>query len=273
MDDIDQRETALHEIIRSAGELALRCYRARRPGQYSLKGRQDFLTEADGLVEQHVFDKLRARFPDDGLLGEETGGHVAASRLWVVDPIDGTANFARGIDHFCVAIAFVADGITHLGATFNPVTNELYVARQGRGATKNGSPLRVASTDALTVASIELGWSTHTPEPEYLALFQAMIASGASVRRGASGALALAWVAEGRTDGYVEHFMHPWDCLGGLLMVREAGGCTGLYPAGNRKICDGGPVIAVATGIAAELAEIVKIPVYPLVDAKISSPT
>ena len=150
-------------------------------------------------------------------------------------------------------------------ATFNPVTNELYAARHGRGASKNGKTLKIASTDALAVASIELGWSTRTPEQEYLALFQAIIGSGASIRRGASGALALAWVAEGRTDGYVEHFMHPWDCLGGLLMVREAGGCTGLYPADKGDICGGGPVIAVAAGIAAELAEIVKIPVYPAV--------
>jgi myo-inositol-1(or 4)-monophosphatase len=257
MNTLDQRETALHQLIRSAGELALQCYLTRRPGQYSLKGRQDFLTEADGLVEHFIIEKLRERFPDDGLLGEETGGQGTASRLWVIDPIDGTSNFARGIDHFCVAIAFVEDGVAQLVATFNPVTDELYVARRGRGASKNGNPLQVAGTQALSIASIELGWSTCTPEATYLTLFRSLVESGASVRRGASGALALAWVAEGRTDGYVEHFMHPWDCLGGLLMVQEAGGWTGPYPKEAKDVRDGGAVIAAAPGMAAELAQAV----------------
>lgn len=261
MDEIDQREAALHDIICSAGDRAMQCYRQRQPGDYSLKGRQDFLTEADGLVERHVFEELRARFPEDGLLGEETGGDGASRRLWVIDPIDGTANFARGIDHFCVAIAFVEDGVTQLGATFNPATGELYYARLGRGVQKNGKSLRVAKTDTLAAASIELGWSNRTPQPDYLALFEAIVSAGASVRRGASGALALAWVAEGRTDGYLEYFMHPWDCLGGLLMVREAGGYTGIYPADSLDICKGGPVIAVTAGIATELAGTVKMPV------------
>jgi myo-inositol-1(or 4)-monophosphatase len=261
MDDIDQREAALHDIIRSAGDRAIQCYRQRQPGDYSLKGRQDFLTEADGLVERHVFEELRARFPEDGLLGEETGGDAASPRLWVIDPIDGTANFARGIDHFCVAIAFIEDGVTQLGATFNPATGELYFARRGRGVQKNGKPLHVAKTESLAAASIELGWSNRTPQPDYLVLFEALVSAGASVRRGASGALALAWVAEGRTDGYLEYFMHPWDCLGGLLMVREAGGYTGVYPTDSREICKGGPVIAVATDIATALANIVKIPI------------
>lgn len=194
-------------------------------------------------------------------MGEETGGDAASQRLLAIDPIDGTANFARGIDHFCVAIAFVEDGVTQLGATFNPATGELYFARRGRGVQKNGKSLRVAKTDTLAAASIELGWSNRTPQPDYFVLFEAIVSAGASVRRGASGALALTWVAEGRTDGYLEYFMHPWDCLGGLLMVREAGGYTGSYPTGSLKTRKGGPVIAVAAGIATELAEAVKMPV------------
>ncbi|WP_312223063.1 inositol monophosphatase family protein [Rhizobium rhizoryzae] len=257
---LDERENALHGIIRDAGLLALDCYRKRRAGEFSLKGRQDFLTEADGLVEARVFAQLKARFPEDSLLGEETGGGSGGSRLWVVDPIDGTANFARGIDHFCVAIAYVEDGQTELAATYNPVTGELYTARRGRGAAKNGVPLRVAATSTLETASIELGWSHHTPEGEYISLFTAVFSGGASVRRGASGALALAWVAEGRTDGYVEYFMNAWDCLGGLLMVREAGGCTGTFPVTSADLVMGGPVLAAAPGVAGHLAEVTGLP-------------
>jgi myo-inositol-1(or 4)-monophosphatase len=262
--DLDLREAALHQIIKSAGALALQSYRSRRPGEFSLKGRQDFLTEADGMVERHIAEALAQQFPDDGLLGEETGGSVEASSLWVVDPIDGTANFARGIDHFCVTMAFVERGVVQLGATFNPVTGEFYSARHGRGAMKNGVTLCTASTAAMESASIELGWSPRAPDDTYLEMFSAILKSGANIRRGASGALALAWVAEGRTDAYVEYHMNAWDCLAGLLMVREAGGCTGLYPENGGELAEGGRIIAAAPAIAEVLAQAVHIPLSSL---------
>jgi myo-inositol-1(or 4)-monophosphatase len=257
---LDRREAALHHIIKGAGALALECYRKRRAGEFRLKGRQDFLTEADGLVEAHIRHELALKFPEDGLLGEETGGTTDTSSLWIIDPIYGTANFARGIDHFCVAIAFVDQGVVELGATYNPVTDEFYTARKGRGAMKNGIALRTASTSVMDSASIELGWSPRAPDDAYMQMFSSILKSGANIRRGASGALALAWVAEGRTDGYVEYHMNAWDCLGGLLMVHEAGGRTGLYPADAAAIAEGGQIIAAAPALAEVLAKAVQIP-------------
>ncbi|MCG8709376.1 inositol monophosphatase [Brenneria sp. 4F2] len=260
--NLEQREAALKRIVLDAGETALRHFRARQPGAFSLKGHQDFLTEADTLVEQQIRQAIADAFPGDALLGEETGSQACdASCLWVVDPIDGTANFARGIEHFCVAIAFVSQGITELGAIYNPASQELYMARRGRYAQKNGQTLHVAKTDDVRNATVELGWSTRIPQRRYLDVMTAILSQGANVRRGSSGALALAWVAEGRTDGYAELHMNAWDCLAGLLMVREAGGRTGYIPTSIEGIFNGLPVLAAAPGVANALARAAGIPV------------
>ncbi|WP_262021716.1 inositol monophosphatase family protein [Vibrio quintilis] len=258
--ELKSRETTLKTLLQQAGTLALQHYQSRRPGDYSLKGAQDYLTEADTLVEQYIRHKLQDAFPDDGILGEETGGDTTGhSRLWVIDPIDGTANFARGIAHFCVVIAFVKDGITLLGGIYNPVTEELYFARKDAYAEKNGTPLQVANTPDLQAASFEFGWSNRAPQQRYLDAYSALLTSGVNIRRGASGALALAWVAEGRTDGYAELHMNAWDCLAGLLLVEEAGGHICCYPETHAQIHQGGAVLAAAPQVAHALSQATKI--------------
>ncbi len=263
VEELNQREILLRAVTASAGALALEAFRARKPGDFTLKGHQDFLTEADGAVESHVRSEIAAMFPQDGILGEETGGGLA-ERLWVIDPIDGTANFARGIPHFCISIAFWEKGETLLGAIFNPASNEFYFARKGQGATKNGEAIAVASTAAIATASVEIGWSPRVEASQYLAAQHRVLDRGANIRRGASGALAIAWVAEGRTDGYAEYYMNAWDCLAGLLMVREAGGITGTYPEGENELLTGGEIFAAAPGIAAEFSAAMKISVMCL---------
>jgi len=258
VDELNRRETFLQTVTASAGALALEAFRTRKPGDFTLKGRQDFLTEADGAVEAHIRAAIEAAFPDDGILGEEAGGALAA-RLWVIDPIDGTANFARGIPHFCVSISFCENAETLLGAIFNPVSNELYLARKGHGATKNGAAMTVAATDAIANASVEIGWSPRVTTENYLEAQQRVFAEGANIRRGASGALAIAWVAEGRTDGYAEYYMNAWDCLAGLLMVREAGGVTGTYPETEGELLTGGKIFAAAPGVAAAFSAAMRI--------------
>ncbi|HDR2752063.1 inositol monophosphatase family protein [Enterobacter sp. RHBSTW-00175] len=259
--DIEQREAALRRIIVDAGDTALRFFRSRKAGEYELKGHQDILTEADTFVEKLVSEAISAAFPDDLILGEETASQPAsAQRLWVVDPIDGTANFARGIPHFCVCMAWVCHGITELGAIYNPVSQELYLARRGHYALKNDQPLRCTAITDTRRAAVELGWSSRHSQNHYLQVMASLLGLGASVRRGGSGALALAWVAEGRTDGYIEIHMNAWDCLAGLLLVREAGGQTGSIPDSAEGIFNGLPVLAVAPGIADELARATGIP-------------
>ncbi|MCT9843141.1 inositol monophosphatase [Leclercia adecarboxylata ATCC 23216 = NBRC 102595] len=267
--DIEQREAALKRIIVDAGDTALRFFQSRKAGEYALKGHQDILTEADTFVEKQVLEALAGAFPDDLILGEESASQPAsAESLWVVDPIDGTANFARGIPHFCVCMAWVHQGVTELGAIYNPFSQELYLARRGHYALKNDQPLRCTDIIDTQRAAVELGWSARHGQNHYLKVLGSLLSLGTSVRRGGSGALALAWVAEGRTDGYLEIHMNAWDCLAGLLLVREAGGLTGVVPDSAEGIFNGLPVLAAAPGIAADLAAAAGIPLTIETEAK-----
>jgi myo-inositol-1(or 4)-monophosphatase len=231
-DALHTRFLAACAIAREAGDMARHLFESREPGTFTLKGRQDFLTEADGAVERLVTGRIAEAFPDDTCVGEEGGGRYS-TQTWVIDPIDGTANFARGIPHFCVSIAFVHDGRPLIGATCAPMYGELFAARRGGGATVNGRPMRVSATTDIRQATIEVGWSPRRPTPDYLALLQRVMATGAGSRRGGSGALGLAYVAAGRSDGYCEMHMQPWDTLAGLVMVEEAGGWSADYLAND----------------------------------------
>lgn len=251
--DLDARASFCLELVRSAGTVALDGFVRRPEAQITMKGPQDFLTETDAAVERHIKARLAAAFPEDGFIGEETGGATDVDQVWVVDPIDGTANFAREIPHFCIAVAFVAGGQTLIGAIYNPVLDELYFARRGQGATRNGTAIKVAGTTRADAACVELGWSTRIPTDQYVRGITAMLDHGANVRRGASGALALAYVADGRSDGYAEQHMNAWDCLGGLLLVEEAGGVVAPFLS-RGGLADGAPVLAATPAIAAALS-------------------
>ena len=212
-------------MVREAGQLARQAFATMTPEQLGYKGPQDFLTATDLAIERLLRESITRQFPDDALLGEEQGGSIGDD-TWVMDPIDGTANFARGIPHFCVVLAFVSQQQARFGIIYDPIHDELFVARQGLGATLNGVPLRVATTADFSVANLELGWNARRPTSLYLQTLSELLDLGGNVRRSACGALALAYVACGRTDGYIELHMNPWDCLAGLLLVREAGGVT-----------------------------------------------
>lgn len=240
-------------VVRAAGELALRGFES--PTRAAThKGHQDFLTESDGAVEMLIRDAIAKAYPADSMIGEEMGG-TSSRNVWVIDPIDGTANFARGIAHYCVVIAFVSDEMVQFGTIFNPSTDELYFARRGDGATLNGKTIRAAPTDDFRAASVEMGWSTRIPNQIYIEKVGALLEGGANVRRVGSGALALAYVADGRSDGYAELHMNAWDCLAGLLLVQEAGGVVGPFLSLNGLV-DGGPVFAAAPGVAKVMGEL-----------------
>ena len=252
--ELDAREEALAAAAREAGELARRLISD--PGSHgvTLKGRQDFLTAADGEVERMIVGRLAGRFPGDAFLGEEGGATGSGDAIWVIDPIDGTANFACRIPHFCVSIAFVSGGEIVLGAIAAPMYGELYTARLGRGAHLNGRAMRVAATSDVRQAVVELGWSSRLPARAYTALVERVLATGATFLRAGSGALGLAYVADGRTHGYCELHINSWDSLAGLLMVREAGGWASDFLAGD-GLARGNPVLACAPGLRAALVE------------------
>jgi myo-inositol-1(or 4)-monophosphatase len=251
---IEARAAVCDRVIRQAGALALGRFRDRGGLSVSFKGPQDYLSDVDAAVERLIAEALAESFPQDGLLGEEGGGEIK-NHMWVVDPIDGTANFVRAIPHFCVSVAFVANGTIELGAILNPATDEMFLARRGHGATLNGRPMAVASTADMTRASVELGWSTRSPNEVYLAMVDRVLGSGASFRRSGSGALGLAYVADGRTDGYAELHINSWDCLAGILLVTEAGGRVSDFLAGD-GLAKGNALLAAAPGVADVMAEL-----------------
>jgi myo-inositol-1(or 4)-monophosphatase len=251
-EELDAREEALVAVASEAGELAKRLFS--NPSGVKLKGKQDFITAADGEVERMIVERLARRFPGDGFLGEEGGASGGAGALWVIDPIDGTANFAHGIPHFCVSIALVSDGELALGAIAAPMYGELFRARAGRGAFRNGRAMRVAEMTDPKRAIVELGWSARRPARAYTALLERVLATGAVFLRAGSGALGLAYVADGRTHGYCELHINSWDTLAGLLMVREAGGWTNDFLAGD-GLARGNAVLACAPGLRQALVE------------------
>ncbi|MBZ6077609.1 inositol monophosphatase family protein [Microvirga puerhi] len=245
-------------VAREAGNLARRRFNG-RPGitGINLKGRQDYLSAVDSEVERLVRGRLLASFPKDSFFGEEGGGSLDHD-VWVVDPIDGTANFVRGISQFCISIAYVRDGQTQIGIIYDPMHDELFVAERGGGATLNGEPIHVSGLDDMQSATIEAGWSTRLPLSEYVDLVGRILADGAGVRRGGSGALALAYVAAGRIDGYCELHMNSWDALAGLLLIEEAGGWANdfLDQSGLR---DGNIVLGCTSGLKSPLVQLMGI--------------
>lgn len=252
--DLDRRQAVLLETMHEAGKLALRWFSLGVAGTFSFKGPQDYLTEADGAVERLLAERLQGAFPEDGFLGEEGGGG-AGSQLWIADPIDGTANFARGVPHFCISVGFVRDGVISLGAILNPATGDFYVARRGRGATLNGQPIRASATASLEQATVELGYSRRIPDGDYIALIARVLAAGASFRRTGSGALGIAAVADGRSDAYAELHINAWDCVAGLLLVEEAGGRVCPFLEGD-GLLKGNPILVAAPGVAEAMAEV-----------------
>lgn len=218
---------AVHE----AGAQSLDYFRARERLTIERKGLQDLVSEADREVEVTLRRRLRDAFPDDGVLGEEQGGELDA-KLWVLDPIDGTANFLRGLPYWCVAVAFAVDGEPDLALTYDAVHDELFTAVRGEGAQRNGSPIHVSERTDPAESCLGLTFSFKASPGSYEALVGRLAAHRLDHRRLGSSALSLCHVADGRLDGLVCPGCNSWDVLGGLLLVTEAGGVATRYTDG-----------------------------------------
>lgn len=249
MTDLDAREALAVATAREAGAVALGFWRRREALAVETKaGALDVVSEADRAVERLIRERVAAAFPDDGFLGEEYGPEPGRSGLvWVIDPIDGTAPFLHGMPSWCVALAVAWDAEALLAVTEVPTAGETFAARAGRGATLNGTALRLGPEPALRAAATGVG-ASHRTDPAWIGrITEGLGRSGGVFFRNGSGALMLAYAASGRLAGYIEPHMHPWDCLAGLLLMREAGGRTGPYPAGP-DLAAGGAVLAAAPG-------------------------
>jgi myo-inositol-1(or 4)-monophosphatase len=259
MDDtLDSRFSAACGIAREAGALALAAFRDRpADSAIELKGPQDYLTETDAQVENLIRKRIENLFPNDSFFGEEGGGEFGRD-VWVVDPIDGTANFARGVPHFCISIAFVRDRQAMIGAVYDPVHDELFAAQNGKGATKNGKPIHVSKTPDLEHATVEAGWSSRLPPEPYVELVGKLKKAGANVRRAGSGTLGLAYVADGRSDAYCELHINSWDALAAIVLIKEAGGFVNDFLA-NDGLLKGNPVLGCTPAIKVPMIAIMNL--------------
>ena len=185
------------------------------------------VTEADHASERAIFKVIKSAFPDHYILSEEAGKIVQdSSYKWIIDPIDGTINFAHGIPLNCVSIAVEYNGEIILGAVYNPHMNELFLAEKSKGARLNDKAIQVSTETEVTQACLVTGFPyTYLDMPNGpLEIFERLIRKGVPVRRLGSAAIDLCWVAAGRFDGFYEHKLEAWDSAAGSLIVEEAGG-------------------------------------------------
>lgn len=250
----------LEAVAPLAAEAATLAQRMRESGMADaqLKGVQDFLTEADGATEQFLREQLERLFPGEPVLGEEGGGTIPlGGPLWILDPIDGTSNFARDGDRWCASIGMALDGRAVLGAVARHAPREIILGAAGCGATLNGKPIHAAATGDFSRATIEVGWSLRRRREDFVALVGRVMAEGAGVRCGGSGTLGLVETAVGRLDGYVELHINAWDACGALAIAREAGCWTNAFDSGD-WLAAGNPICFAAPALGPRLAALME---------------
>ncbi|HEY7727195.1 MAG TPA: inositol monophosphatase family protein [Candidatus Eisenbacteria bacterium] len=241
------RESSLAEsVAREAGALLREGFDREQAVGY--KGRIDLVTQMDIRSEQLIVDRLRAAFPGDDVWAEEGGGERrGAERLWIVDPLDGTTNYAHGYPVFAVSIALQVGARLEVGVVYNPLLDEMYGARRGGGTTLNGRPRRVTTVGTLERAMLATGFpydmTRDDPERSNVGPFTRFVVRAQAVRRAGSAALAIANVAVGRTDGFWERGLHAWDLAAAALMVEEGGGRVTDYE-GRPLVLESGQIVA-----------------------------
>jgi len=192
------------------------------------EGINNLVTEVDHLAEQKIISVIKATYPTHSIIGEESGENIQLSDYqWVIDPIDGTVNFAHGIPLCCVSIGLLLNGSVLMGAVYNPMMNELFFAEKGKGATLNGNPIKVSAKSDFKTAFLVTGFPYKWPENSLehpVKVFERMVLEGLPIRRLGSAAIDLCWVACGRFDGFWEYNLSAWDVAAGYLIVLEAGG-------------------------------------------------
>jgi myo-inositol-1(or 4)-monophosphatase len=236
------RESA-EQAARLAGNVLSERFEGARTIEF--KGGIDLVTDADKASEVALLAFLRSRHPGHAVLAEESGVTEGQGVRWIVDPLDGTTNYAHRVPHFCVSVGAESNGTLLAGAVYDPVRDELFSAGKGQGATLNGKPLQASPNTEVGRALLCTGFPYDVRErPEApLGLFTRIVTQVQGVRRMGSAALDLAYVAAGRYDGFWEFGLKPWDIAAGALLVQEAGG---LFCA-----IDGGPYLLSAGDVLA----------------------
>lgn len=253
-DKLHSHDVADNPLLATAVDAALKAGTILRNGFgtsfdiSSKEGRHNLVTEYDTAAEKAIIGHITALFPDHVFLAEESGstGQFRPDTVqWIVDPLDGTVNFAHGIPIFCVSIGAVVNNDIVCGVIYHPLLNELFTAVRGQGARLNGTPLHVSSPTTLQDSILVTGfpYNVHENPRNTIGHFSRIVGMGIPVRRLGSAALDLAYVAAGRFDGFWEVKLHPWDVAAGKLLVEEAGGTVTHYDGSPYRL-DGDTIIA-----------------------------
>jgi len=228
------------EAAREAGLYALGRMGNIEEVQYK-RNHNDIVTDVDKHCEKLIIGRIQEEFPAHGILAEESGETAAEAGdfLWIIDPIDGTTNYAHGFPFFCVSIGVMCEGEMKMGVVYDPTRDELFTAEAGKGAFLNGKKIRVSSASKVMDSIIGTGFS-YDPKrrSEVLPYFENVIKHAQAIRRAGSAALDLSYVACGRFDGFWEFGLNPWDISAGLLLIQEAGGKISKMSGGPSSIHD-----------------------------------
>lgn len=228
------------------------------------KAKNDFVTAADRASERVIVELLRDRHPEHAILAEESGalpgeGTGGGEVEWLIDPLDGTANFLHGHPSYAVSVACRRGPELLAGVVYDPEGDNLFSAARGAGARWNGAPMRVSSQPGLAGAFLATGFPfrAHAALGLYLDVFAAIFRQAGGIRRCGAAALDLAYTAAGVYDGFFEFRLAPWDIAAGVVLIREAGG-TAVDLDGGDDFLAGGNVLAGGKGVLAELAAVVE---------------
>jgi myo-inositol-1(or 4)-monophosphatase len=242
------------QTARAAGQLLAE--RFGRVLNISNKSELDLVTESDLASEKLIIERIKTFYPRHAILAEESGASAPADReerewRWIIDPLDGTTNYAHGYPCFCVSMGLEHQGKLELGVIYDPVRDELFTAERGQGAALNGRRIQVSPTRSLSSALLCTGFPYDVRErSEFARHFTNFIMNAQAVRRDGSAALDLAYVACGRFDGFWEEGLHPWDVAAGVLLIDEAGGRVSDYDGAALDIYS--PPILASNGLVHE---------------------
>lgn len=251
----------LHTAVRSVregGRVILMYFDQLDRLEYSSKGRNDYVSQADVEAERAVLDVLTRAYPDHGIIAEESGEREGSEYTWIIDPLDGTTNFLHGFPMFAVSVAVKRAGVLEHGVVYDPLHDEMFTASRGEGAQLNGKRIRVSTTRKLAPSLLGTGFPFRDLgiiEP-WMRSFQSLLPKTSGIRRAGAAALDLAYVAAGRLDGFWEFGLKPWDMAAGALLIREAGGLVADV-SGGQDFLENGNLVAANPLIFEEFRKIV----------------
>ena len=229
------------EAARRAGDIAVR-YRSRLDGiPVERKARHDYVSDVDRACEQVIREHIGKHHRDHAILGEEGGQSGSSDHVWIVDPIDGTSNYLRGIPHFAISIALQVKGRIEAGVVYDPLRDEMFTASRGQGAFLNSQRVRVSGRKELSTAVVATAFPFRKRRlmAAYQGMFNDMFDKVEDFRRAGTASLDLAYTACGRLDGYWELGLKPWDIAAGALLVQEAGGVVMDVTGGDQWLQSG----------------------------------